>query len=159
MGREVAELQLRHWANAPQTTNLFANLSVPVGLFHTRVFWAPAIPPQHRGLPVCLIGGTAEANYAAERMSSWFWQQRIICLFWIRRRNSSPGTGRPCSAKGALAPLAAVWTDGRGGAGHGERGPQTPMVTQPRLMHISCVTWTDLRQASLESFHLGGSGL
>lgn len=116
-------------------------------------------PPQHRGLPVTVIGGTAAENYAAERMSSWFWQQRIICPFWIRRRNSSPGTGRPCSAKGALAPRLQCGQMAVMGAGHGDRGPQTPSVTQPLLTRVSCVTWTDSRQGLLESFHLRCFGL
>lgn len=95
--------------------------------------------PQHRGLPVSVIGGTAAEKYAAERMCSWFWQQRIICLFWIRRKNSSPGTGRPCSAKGALASLAAVWTDGRDEGWLWREGAHRPQQSHSLCSRVSHV--------------------
>lgn len=125
---------LRRWANTPQTRNPFADLSLPVGIKESRVSSTPGCSelqpsPEHRGLPVSEIGGTAAENYGAERMSSWFWQQGIICLFWIRRRNSSPAQAGLALPREPWLPQLQHGQMAVTGAGHEERGPETPAVT------------------------------
>lgn len=135
--REVAELQVRCWGMLHKRgIPFFAEFTLCTCqsqgepcLFHTRVFWAPTMPPQHRALPVSAVGGTAAENYAAEGMSSCFWQQGIICLFSIRRRNSSPAQAGLPLTREPWIPRLQCGQMAVTGAGHGERGPQSPMVT------------------------------
>lgn len=69
-----------------------------------------------------------------------------------KEEEQQPCTGWPCSAKGALGPLAAAWTDGCENGWQWGEGPTDPNG------HTH-VTWTGLRWAPLERFYLGCFGL